>query len=81
MKFIGEYYRPDLALLPIGGHFTMDPAHAAYAVRKLLKTKTVIPMHYGTFPPLKGTPDQFKQALGGFPTTIIVMKPGEVREL
>ncbi|MFQ5754708.1 MAG: metal-dependent hydrolase [Acidiferrobacterales bacterium] len=81
MKFIGEYYRPDLALLPIGGHFTMDPAHAAYAVRKLLKTQTVIPMHYGTFAPLKGTPDQFKQALGDFPTTVIVMKPGEVREL
>ena len=43
MKFIGEYYKPDLALLPIGGHFTMDPAHAAYAVRNLLKTSRVIP--------------------------------------
>ncbi|MFQ5995833.1 MAG: metal-dependent hydrolase [Acidiferrobacterales bacterium] len=80
MKFIGEYYQPSVALLPIGGHFTMDPAHAAYAVRHLLKAKTVVPMHYGTFPPLKGTPAQFKKALGDFPTTVIVMKPGETRE-
>ncbi len=77
MKWIGEYYEPDLALLPIGGHFTMDPQHAAYAVRKLLKTKIVIPMHYGTFPPLKGTPEQFKQALGDARTKVIVMEPGQ----
>ncbi len=79
MKFIGEYYRPDLALLPIGGHFTMDPAHAAYAVRELLKPKSVIPMHYGTFPPLKGTPEQFIDALGDAKTRVIVMTPGESR--
>ncbi|MDX1514043.1 MAG: metal-dependent hydrolase [Gammaproteobacteria bacterium] len=77
MKFIGEYYKPDLALLPIGGHFTMDPAHAAYAVKNLLKTKRVMPMHYATFPPLKGTPEQFKQALGDFQTEVIVMEPGD----
>lgn len=80
MKFIGEYYKPDLALLPIGGHFTMDPAHAAYAVRNLLKTKTVMPMHYGTFKPLKGTPAQFKAALGDFPTNVVVMQPGDSRK-
>ena len=79
MKFIGEYYRPDLALLPIGGHFTMDPADAAYAVRNLLKTKTVIPMHYGTTKLLKGTPTAFKEALAGSSTRIIVMRPGETR--
>ena len=79
MKFIGSYYRPDLSLLPIGGHFTMDPAHAAYAVRELLKSKMVMPMHYGTFPPLKGTSVQFKQALANFATKVIVMKPGETR--
>jgi L-ascorbate metabolism protein UlaG (beta-lactamase superfamily) len=79
MKFIGSYYRPDLSLLPIGGHFTMDPAHAAYAVRELLKSKMVMPMHYGTFPPLKGTPAQFKQALANFPTKVIVIEPGETR--
>ncbi len=79
MKFIAEYYKPDLALLPIGGHFTMDPVHAAYAVRELLKTKNVVPMHYGTFPPLKGTPEEFKKALGDFPTNVIVMTPGETK--
>jgi L-ascorbate metabolism protein UlaG (beta-lactamase superfamily) len=79
MEFIGEYYKPDLALLPVGGHFTMGPVHAAYAVRKLLKVKNVIPMHYGTFPPLKGTPEEFKKALGNFPVQVIVMKPGETR--
>ncbi len=79
MKFIGSFYGPDLSLLPIGGHFTMDPEHAAYAVRELLKSKMVMPMHYGTFPPLKGTPVQFKQALGSFPTKVIVMEPGETR--
>lgn len=80
MKFIGEYYQPDLALLPIGGHFTMDPAHAAYAVRNLLKTKAVIPMHYGTFKPLKGTPEQFAKALGDFPTKVVVMQPGDTKK-
>lgn len=79
MSFIGSYYKPDLALLPIGGHFTMDPAHAAYAVRTLLKSKEVIPMHYGTFPPLKGTPEQFIKALGNSKAKIHVMQPGETR--
>jgi len=79
MKFIGSYCGSDLTLLPIGGHFTMDPAHAAYAVRELLTSKMVMPMHYGTFPPLKGTPVQFKQALANFPTKVIVMEPGETR--
>jgi L-ascorbate metabolism protein UlaG (beta-lactamase superfamily) len=79
MAFIGSYYDPDLALLPIGGHFTMDPAHAAYAVRELLKVQKVMPMHYGTFPPLKGTPEQFKKALGDAKTEVIVMQPGETR--
>ena len=77
MKFIGDYYKPDIALLPIGGHFTMDPNHAAYAINNLLKTKTVIPMHYGTFGKLKGTPKQLKEALGDSSSTVLVMSPGE----
>ena len=77
MAFIGSYYRPRLALLPIGGHFTMDPEHAAYAVRELLKTPRVVPMHYGTFPVLKGTPEAFGQALGDFPSEVTVMTPGQ----
>jgi len=77
MKFIGEYYKPDLALLPIGGHFTMDPVHAAYATRTMLKPKHVIPMHYGTFPPLKGTPAEFKKALGKTLIKVHAMNPGD----
>jgi len=79
MKLISELYDPDLSLLPIGGHFTMDPQHAAYAVRNLLESKNVIPMHYGTFPPLKGTPEEFKAALGDYPGSLIVLSPGDSR--
>ena len=80
MAWIGSYYKPDLALLPIGGHFTMDPVHAAYAVRNMLKPKTVMPMHYGTFPPLKGTPEEFKAALGDAPVDLVVMQPGDTHK-
>lgn len=81
MGFINTYYRPDLALLPIGGHFTMGPAHAGWAVRNYLKdVKTVMPMHYGTFPILKGTPDQFRKALKDHKVDVVVMNPGETRE-
>lgn len=79
MAFIGSYYAPDVAFLPIGGHFTMDPVHAAYALKTLLKTPRVVPFHYGTFPPLKGTPEEFKAALGDYSGEVIVMTPGEVR--
>jgi L-ascorbate metabolism protein UlaG (beta-lactamase superfamily) len=77
MQLIGSYYQPDLALLPIGGHFTMDPTHAAYAARDLLKSRRVIPMHYGTFPPLKGTPEELQQALKGSSIKVTVMQPGD----
>ena len=79
MAFIGSYYKPDVAMLPIGGHFTMDPAHAAYAVKELLKTPAVVPMHYGTNQALNGTPEQFKEALGDYGGEVIVMEPGETR--
>lgn len=62
MTLIAERYHPTIAMLPIGGHYTMDPSGAALAA-KLLKVKTVIPMHYGTFPALAGTPDQLREAL------------------
>jgi len=80
MAFIGKYYKPDLALLPIGGHFTMGPQHAAYAIKELLRTPNVVPMHYGTFPPLKGTPEKLIEALGNSPTNVIVMQPGDTRQ-
>lgn len=81
MAFIGNYYKPDLALLPIGGHFTMDPVHAGYAVRTYFNNvKKVVPMHYGTFGLLKGTPEEFKKELAGFSGEIIVMQPGDSRD-
>ncbi len=64
MSLIGELWRPDIALLPIGGHYTMDPRQAAKAA-KLLGVSTVIPMHYGTFPILAGTPEELREAAGG----------------
>jgi L-ascorbate metabolism protein UlaG (beta-lactamase superfamily) len=77
MKMIGEYYKPDLALVCIGGWFTMDPEHAAYAMAELMKPGMVIPMHYGTFGLLKGTPEQFIAAMGDSPVKVKVINPGD----
>jgi L-ascorbate metabolism protein UlaG (beta-lactamase superfamily) len=74
MKFIGEYYRPDLVLIPIGGHFVLSPKDAAYATQYFLKPKYAIPMHYGTNPRLTGTPEEYLQAVGESPTKILTMK-------
>jgi L-ascorbate metabolism protein UlaG (beta-lactamase superfamily) len=60
MKLIGEIYRPNIAVLPIGDRFTMGPLEASYAVR-LLGVKHVIPFHYGTFKSLTGTPEALKE--------------------
>jgi L-ascorbate metabolism protein UlaG (beta-lactamase superfamily) len=77
MKMIDEYYKPDLALVSIGGWFTMGPEEAAYAMGSLMRPKMVVPMHYGTFPPLKGTPQEMIDALGDSPVKVKVMAPGE----
>ncbi|UVH55074.1 metal-dependent hydrolase [Variovorax paradoxus] len=77
MKFIADYYKPDLVLMPIGGHFTMDPVDAAYATREWLKPRAVIPMHYGANPLGKGTPDEYIRALGSTSTRVLALKPGE----
>jgi L-ascorbate metabolism protein UlaG (beta-lactamase superfamily) len=77
MKLIAEYYKPDLVLMPIGGHFVMDPKDAAYATKEFLKPKFVIPMHYGTTPVLKGTPQEYLAALGQTSTKVFVMNPGD----
>jgi L-ascorbate metabolism protein UlaG (beta-lactamase superfamily) len=77
MKLIGELYKPDIALLPIGDHFTMGPREAAYAIR-FLGVKHVVPMHYATFPVLVGRPEQLKQEakdIAGL--EIHALKPGE----
>lgn len=79
MRLIGELHRPDVAFLPIGGHFTMDPAAAARAV-ELLGVSTVVPVHYGTFPVLTGQPDQLREALGQLDlgdVRVIAPAPGE----
>lgn len=64
MALIAELYQPELAFLPIGDHFTMGPQQAALAAR-LLKVRTIIPMHYGTFPVLDGTPAELASLLAG----------------
>jgi L-ascorbate metabolism protein UlaG (beta-lactamase superfamily) len=60
MALIARIYEPDVAVLPIGGHYTMDPKEAAVAL-ELLGTKRCVPCHFGTFPVLKGTPQELKQ--------------------
>ncbi len=74
MQLIRDLYRPELAFLPIGGLYTMSPKEAAVAC-KMLGAAKVIPMHYGTFPPLTGTPDQLRSLLGGQPE-IWTLEPG-----
>jgi L-ascorbate metabolism protein UlaG (beta-lactamase superfamily) len=82
MALIAEQFKPTVALLPIGGHFTMDPPQAAVAA-KLLKVKTVVPMHYGTFPALAGTPDalttELKKARGT--AKVLALEPGKATSL
>jgi L-ascorbate metabolism protein UlaG (beta-lactamase superfamily) len=77
MKLIGELYKPDVAMLPIGDRFTMGPREAAYAVG-LLGAKHVIPMHYATFPVLTGTVDGFRREARDIARVEIhALKPGE----
>ncbi len=77
MKLIGEYYKPDVILIPIGGHFVMDPRDAAYATRDMLKPKHAVPIHYGTFPVLKGTPQEYQSFLGQASTQVHPISPGD----
>jgi L-ascorbate metabolism protein UlaG (beta-lactamase superfamily) len=73
MAIIRDLYSPEIAMLPIGDHFTMGPREAAYACN-LLKPKTVIPMHFGTFPVLTGTPSKLHELVPA--VEILEMKPG-----
>lgn len=75
MALIRELYQPKLIMIPIGGHFTMGPKEAALAIR-LLSPQVVLPMHFGTFPPLKGTPEQLRGMID--PSVKLVdWKPGD----
>jgi L-ascorbate metabolism protein UlaG (beta-lactamase superfamily) len=76
MALIHDLYRPDLAFLPIGDLFTMSPHEAAAACR-LLKSPTVIPMHFGTFPALTGRPEQLAKLVDAVDTQIWALEPGK----
>lgn len=80
MNLIGQYYKPDLILIPIGGHFTMHPKEAAMATRDMLKPKFAIPIHYGTSPVLRGTPAEYIKELGNSATKVLAINPGEKAE-
>ena len=81
MKLIGELYKPDVALLPIGGFFTMDPKQAAMAA-SFVKAKYVIPMHYGTWPPIEQDPKEFERLTKKLSKSkVVVLKPGESLEV
>jgi L-ascorbate metabolism protein UlaG (beta-lactamase superfamily) len=79
MNIIADMYKPDIAFLPIGDRFTMGPAAAAMAAR-WLGVRQVVPMHWGTFPLLTGTPEQLKEHLAGTGIEVLELKPGETAE-
>ncbi len=76
MKLIADLYSPDIAFLPIGDHYTMGPDTAAMAAR-WLGVRQVVPMHYGTFPVLRGTPAELKKNLAGTDIEVLELKPGQ----
>lgn len=80
MKLIAERHKPEVMFVPIGDRFTMGPEDAARAVR-LVQPKAAIPIHFGTFPLLTGTPEQFSAALEDSDTLVVTLKPGESYEL
>lgn len=75
MKLIRDLYHPEVAMLPIGGFYTMGPREAAMAA-EFLQPQAVLPIHFGTFPPLKGTPDELASYLRGS-IEVIRIEPGE----
>ena len=76
MELIEQLYHPELAFLPIGDLFTMSPKEAAMACC-LLKAKQVVPMHFGTFPALTGTPEELAKLIAGRGTEVLDLEPGK----
>ena len=76
LALIGELWRPELALLPIGDHYTMGPEAAARAAR-LVGVRRVVPIHYGTFPLLTGTPERLRAAGERDGLEVLALRPGE----
>jgi L-ascorbate metabolism protein UlaG (beta-lactamase superfamily) len=79
MRLIGELYKPEIAFLPIGDRFTMDPVQAAKAC-ELLGVKQVVPMHWGTFPLLTGTPDALRALVEPKGVEVLGLQPGQTAE-
>jgi L-ascorbate metabolism protein UlaG (beta-lactamase superfamily) len=79
MRIIGEIHQPEIAFLPIGDRFTMDPAGAARAC-ELLGVRQVVPMHWGTFPLLTGTPAALKALVEPRGVQVLELEPGETAE-
>jgi L-ascorbate metabolism protein UlaG (beta-lactamase superfamily) len=79
MRLIGELYAPAIAFLPIGDRFTMGPPEAARAA-ELLGVKQIVPMHWGTFPLLTGTPDALKVLVEPRGIQVLELRPGETSE-
>jgi len=77
MRLIGEVYKPDLVLLPIGGNFTINANLGALAVREFIKPRYALPMHYGTFPILAGKPEDFSKGMEGSGVRVVVPQPGD----
>lgn len=77
MKFISEYYKPDLVLMPIGGNFTMGPEDAAFAANTWIKPKNVIAMHYNSNPLAAGTLAEFQAAMKGSAVKVVPMTEGQ----
>jgi L-ascorbate metabolism protein UlaG (beta-lactamase superfamily) len=82
MGLISEVYHPQIALLPIGGVYTMKPAEAAVAAR-MLQLRVIVPIHWGTFPALTGTPEELRKELKAHNTPVVVkeMVPGKAMTL
>jgi L-ascorbate metabolism protein UlaG (beta-lactamase superfamily) len=82
MALIARIYEPEVAVLPIGGHYTMDPREAAFAL-ELLATPRCVPCHYGTFPILVGTPQQLRDEVSalGLDVEVLDPQPGETLTL
>ncbi len=75
MRLIRDRYAPDVAFLPIGDRFTMGPEDAAIAA-EWLGVKAIVPMHYGTFPELTGTPDELRTHAGPRGIDVLELRPG-----
>ncbi len=77
MKFIGEYYKPDLVHDPHRRAFRHEPQGCRLSTNNWLKPQFAIPIHYATIPVLKGTPQEYMQALGTSSTKVFPINPGD----